>query len=68
MPIDVPTLLIGLAAAAIPLFALLWQQQRRLAQARSLNALLDERLSTSQLAQATAHFIQINNKSYELVV
>ncbi len=50
MPIDVPTLLLGLAAAAVPLLALLWQQQRRLAQAQAQVALLDERLSTAQLA------------------
>jgi DNA recombination protein RmuC len=51
MPIDVPSLLIGLAAVAVPLLALLWQQQRRLALAQAHNALLDERLSTAQLAQ-----------------
>jgi DNA recombination protein RmuC len=51
MPIDVPSLLIGLAAMAVPLLALLWQQQRRVAQAFAHNALLDERLSTAQLAQ-----------------
>ncbi|GLK91459.1 DNA recombination protein RmuC [Pseudomonas turukhanskensis] len=51
MPIDVPSLLVGLAAIAVPLLALLWQQQRRLAQVQAHNALLDERLSTAQLAQ-----------------
>ncbi len=51
MPIDVPSLLIGLAAAALPLLALLWQVQRRAAQAQAQSALLDERLSNAQLAQ-----------------
>ncbi|PTQ72233.1 DNA recombination protein RmuC [Pseudomonas sp. GV071] len=51
MPIDVPSLLIGLAAAAVPLLALLWQQQRQQAALEAHNALLDERLSTAQLAQ-----------------
>jgi len=51
MPIDVPSLLIGLAVAALPLLALLWQMQRRVAQAQAHSALLDERLSHAQLAQ-----------------
>ncbi len=51
MPIDVPSLLIGLAVAALPLLALLWQMQRRVAQAQAHSALLDERLSNAQLAQ-----------------
>lgn len=51
MPIDVPSLLIGLAVAALPMLALLWQMQRRVAQAQAQSALLDERLSNAQLAQ-----------------
>ncbi len=51
MPIDMPNLLIGLFAAAVPLLALAWQLQRRLALKQAECALIDERLSTAQLAQ-----------------
>ncbi|MES2818000.1 MAG: DNA recombination protein RmuC [Pseudomonadota bacterium] len=54
MPIDLPTLPLGLYAAAIVVIALLvlaWQLYRRLLQARGQGALLDERLTTALLAQ-----------------
>jgi len=51
MPIDLPNLLLGLSAAAVPLLALAWQLQRRLALQQAERALLEERLSTAQLAQ-----------------
>lgn len=51
MALDLNSLLLGLAAAALPLLALLWQLQRRLALRQAESALLDERLSTAQMAQ-----------------
>lgn len=51
MPIDLPNLLLGLSVAAIPLLALAWQLHSRLTLKRSECALLEERLSTAQLAQ-----------------
>ncbi len=51
MALDLTSLLLGLAVAALPLLALAWQLQRRLALQRADAALLDERLSTSQMAQ-----------------
>jgi DNA recombination protein RmuC len=51
MPIDLPTLLLGLAGAAIPLLGLAWQLQRRLARQHAECALLEERCSNAQLAQ-----------------
>lgn len=50
MPIDIPNLLLGLCLAAVPLLAVLWQCQRRLQLLQQERLLLDERLSTSQLA------------------
>ena len=50
MPIDIPNLLLGLCLAAVPLLAVLWQWQRRLHVLQQERLLLDERLSTSQLA------------------
>ncbi|NYS40225.1 DNA recombination protein RmuC, partial [Pseudomonas syringae pv. actinidiae] len=51
MALDLNSLLLGLAAAALPLLAFLWQLQRRLALRQAESALLDERLSTAQMAQ-----------------
>jgi DNA recombination protein RmuC len=51
MAIDLTSLLLGLGGAALPLLALVWQLQRRLAQLKADTALLDERLSTAQMAQ-----------------
>jgi DNA recombination protein RmuC len=51
MAIDLTSLLLGLGGAALPLLALAWQLQRRLAQLKADTALLDERLSTAQMAQ-----------------
>ena len=50
MALDLTSLLLGLAAAALPLLALAWQLQRRLAQRQAESALLDERLSNAQMA------------------
>ncbi len=50
MPIDIPNLLLCLCLAATPLLAVLWQWQRRLQLLQQERLLLDERLSTSQLA------------------
>ena len=51
MALDLTSLLLGLAAAALPLLALAWQLQRRLVQRQAESALLDERLSNTQMAQ-----------------
>ncbi|MCS3466838.1 DNA recombination protein RmuC [Pseudomonas sp. JUb42] len=51
MALDLTSLLLGLAAAALPLLFLAWQLQRRLAQRQAESALLDERLSTARMAQ-----------------
>lgn len=51
MPLDIPNLLIGLFAAAIPLLGLAWQQHRRLSSLQAEQALLEERLANAQLAQ-----------------
>lgn len=51
MAIDLTSLLLGLGGAALPLLALAWQLQRRLALLQADTALLDERLSTAQMAQ-----------------
>ena len=51
MPIDIPNLLIGLFAAALPLLGLAWQQHRRLSSLQAELALLEERLANAQLAQ-----------------
>jgi DNA recombination protein RmuC len=56
MPIDFPTLLapvlLGFAAAAIPLLYMLWAQQRRLGREQLELSLQQERLGHAQLAQA----------------
>lgn len=46
MPVDLPNLLLGLLAAAIPLAGLAWQLQRRASLAEREIALLGERLAT----------------------
>ncbi|MDB5980659.1 MAG: hypothetical protein JWQ69_1674 [Pseudomonas sp.] len=51
MAFDLTSLLLGLGGAALPLLALAWQLQRRLARLQADTALLDERLSTAQMAQ-----------------
>ena len=51
MALDLSSLLLGLAAACVPLLALIWQLQRKLAGQPAERALLNERLSTAQLAQ-----------------
>lgn len=51
MALDLTSLLLGLAAAALPLLVLAWQIQRRLVQRQAEAALLDERLSNAQMAQ-----------------
>jgi DNA recombination protein RmuC len=51
MSIDIPNLLIGLFAAALPLLGLAWQQHRRLSSLQAEQALLEERLANAQLAQ-----------------
>ena len=51
MAMDLTSLLLGLGAAAIPLMALAWQLQRKLVRQQAESALLDERLSTAQMAQ-----------------
>lgn len=51
MVLELNSLLLGLAAAALPLLALAWQLQRKLTVQQAQTALLDERLSTAQMAQ-----------------
>jgi DNA recombination protein RmuC len=51
MPFDPLSLLLGLCIAAVPLTALLWRQQRRLATSEAERLLLDERLNSALLAQ-----------------
>ena len=51
MAVDLTGILLGLAGAALPLLAFIWQQQRRLGAAQAASALLEERLGTAQLAQ-----------------
>ncbi len=51
MALDLTSLLLGLGAAALPLLALIWQSQRKLARREADAALLDERLSNAQMAQ-----------------
>jgi DNA recombination protein RmuC len=48
---DLTSLLLGLAGAALPLLALAWQLQRRASSSQSDLSLLEERLATAQLAQ-----------------
>ena len=51
MAVDLTGILLGLAGAALPLLAFIWQQQRRLGAAQAAAALLEERLGTAQLSQ-----------------
>ncbi|WP_028627625.1 DNA recombination protein RmuC [Metapseudomonas resinovorans] len=51
MPLDIPNLLIGLLAAAVPLLGLAWQQHRKLTALQTEHTLLEERLANAQLAQ-----------------
>ncbi|HBP50268.1 DNA recombination protein RmuC [Pseudomonas sp. FSL R10-0056] len=51
MALDLSSLLLGLAAAGVPLLALIWQLQRKLGSHPAELALLNERLNTAQLAQ-----------------
>lgn len=51
MAFELNSLLIGLGLAALPLLALAWHLQRRLAGAQAQVTLLDERLSMAQMAQ-----------------
>jgi DNA recombination protein RmuC len=48
---DVTSLLLGLAGAALPLLVLAWQLQRRASSSQTELSLLEERLATAQLAQ-----------------
>ena len=50
MALDLTSLLLGLAGAAVPLLALAWQLQRRASAAQAELVLLDERLSSARLA------------------
>lgn len=52
MPIDLPSILLGLAAAGIPLLGLAWVIQRRTVALKSENELCHERLAGVQLANA----------------
>ncbi|KPA97704.1 hypothetical protein PF70_02222 [Pseudomonas asplenii] len=51
MALDLTSLLLGLAGAALPLLAFAWQLQRRAGAAQAELALQDERLANAQLAQ-----------------
>lgn len=51
MAMDLTSVLLGLAGAALPLLVLAWQLQRRLSRTQSELALMEERLGTAQLAQ-----------------
>jgi DNA recombination protein RmuC len=51
MALDLTSLLLGLGVAALPLMALAWQLQRKVAQRDADAALMDERLSNAQMAQ-----------------
>ncbi len=51
MALDLNSLLLGLGMAAVPLVALAWQLQRRLASREAERLLLEERLNMAQLAQ-----------------
>lgn len=52
MALELTSVWLGLGVAALPLLALAWQLQRRLARQLVEAALLDERLITAQMAQA----------------
>ncbi|AZC27975.1 DNA recombination protein RmuC [Pseudomonas sessilinigenes] len=51
MAMDLTSMLLGLAGAALPLLALAWQLQRRASFSQAELALLEERLATAQMAQ-----------------
>lgn len=51
MAMDLTSMLLGLAGAALPLLALAWQLQRRASSSQAELALLEERLATAQMAQ-----------------
>ncbi|PMY45218.1 DNA recombination protein RmuC [Pseudomonas chlororaphis] len=51
MAMDLTSVLLGLAGAALPLVALAWQLQRRLSSRLTELSLLEERLATALLAQ-----------------
>lgn len=51
MAMDLTSLLLGLAGAALPLLVLAWQLQRRASSSQSELSLLEERLATAQMAQ-----------------
>ncbi|SDH95266.1 DNA recombination protein RmuC [Pseudomonas panipatensis] len=51
MPLDLPNLLIGVFAGALPLAYLAWRLRERLAEQERELALCQERLATAQLAQ-----------------
>ncbi|AZE50326.1 DNA recombination protein RmuC [Pseudomonas chlororaphis] len=51
MAMDLTSVLLGLAGAALPLVALAWQLQRRLSSRQTELSLLEERLATALLAQ-----------------
>ena len=47
MAMDVTSLLLGLAGAALPLLVLAWQLQRRASSSQTELSLLEERLATA---------------------
>ncbi|MDQ3201142.1 MAG: DNA recombination protein RmuC, partial [Pseudomonadota bacterium] len=51
MAMDLTSILLGLAGAALPLLVLAWQLQRRASSTQSDVALLEERLAMANLAQ-----------------
>ena len=51
MAMDLTSILLGLAGAAVPLLMLAWQLQRRASSRQGEVSLLEERLATAQLAQ-----------------
>ncbi|SDZ00831.1 DNA recombination protein RmuC [Pseudomonas sp. NFIX28] len=51
MAMDLTSVLLGLAGAALPLMAFAWQLQRRLSSRQTELSLLEERLATALLAQ-----------------
>ena len=54
MALDLSSLLLGLAAAGVPLLALIWQLQRKLGGQPAELALLNERLSLSERVSTAA--------------
>ncbi len=51
MPLDLSSILLGLALAGVPLLAFVWQLQRRASGHQAELSLLEERLNMAQLAQ-----------------